>query len=61
FGEIGLTGEVRGVRQTGPRLAEAARMGLDRVFLAAPSGGASTPPGAHQISSVREIGAIVAT
>lgn len=61
FGEIGLTGEVRGVRQTGPRLAEAARMGLDRVFLAAPSGGVRTPPGAHSISSVRDIAAIVDT
>ncbi|TDB38491.1 MAG: DNA repair protein RadA [Actinobacteria bacterium] len=59
FGEIGLTGEVRGVRQTQPRLAEAARMGLGPVFLATPSSGARVPAGARSVASVREIAAII--
>ncbi len=35
FGEIGLTGEVRHISQTEKRLAEAARMGMDRAILPA--------------------------
>jgi DNA repair protein RadA/Sms len=59
FGEVGLTGELRSVRHTQPRLAEAARMGLDRVYLASPSGGSKAPAGTRTISSVREIPGIV--
>lgn len=59
FGEIGLTGEVRGVRQAAVRLAEAARMGLGPVFVAKPSGGARTPAGATAVSSVKEVPGIV--
>jgi DNA repair protein RadA/Sms len=33
FGEIGLTGEVRGVTQAAPRVAEAKRLGFTRVIL----------------------------
>ena len=33
FGEIGLTGEVRGISQMEARVKEAARMGFDRCIL----------------------------
>ncbi len=59
FGEIGLTGELRSVRQTAPRLAEAARMGLGPVYIAAPSRGAKVPVGARSVSSVRELAEII--
>jgi DNA repair protein RadA/Sms len=45
FGELGLTGEVRSVRQVEPRLREAARMGFSDVI---------GPPGAGGNVGVRE-------
>jgi len=33
FGEVGLAGELRAVPRPGPRLAEAAKMGFERVIL----------------------------
>ncbi len=59
FGEIGLTGEVRGVRQSSSRLAEAARMGLGPVFLAAPSRGSKVSTGMRPVGSVREVVEII--
>jgi DNA repair protein RadA/Sms len=39
MGEVGLTGEVRGVSQVGRRLGEASRMGCLRALMAPPRGG----------------------
>ncbi len=39
FGEIGLSGEVRGVGQTAQRLKEAAKLGFTRAFVPAPATG----------------------
>ena len=33
FGEVGLTGEIRGISQTEVRIKEAARMGFTRCIL----------------------------
>jgi DNA repair protein RadA/Sms len=54
FGEVGLTGEVRGVRHTPSRIAEAGRMGLGPVFLAASSASADGKASLRPISSVKE-------
>jgi len=35
FGEVGLSGEIRGVGQAGPRLKEAAKLGFNRCILPA--------------------------
>jgi DNA repair protein RadA/Sms len=56
FGEIGLSGEVRGVGQTAQRLKEAAKLGFDRAMtppeLAKRARRASSEPGIE----IREIG-----
>jgi len=54
FGEVGLTGEVRGVRHTPSRIAEAGRMGLGPVFIAASSASAVGRTQVRPIASVRE-------
>jgi predicted ATP-dependent serine protease len=51
---VGLTGEVRGVRHTPARIAEAGRMGLGPVFLAASSASAEGRSSVRPIGSVRE-------
>jgi len=54
FGEVGLTGEVRGVRHTPARIAEAGRMGLGPVFIAASSASVGGKAPVRAVASVRE-------
>ena len=44
FGEIGLSGEIRGVSQTEARLREAAKLGFRHAYLPAESGAPAAPP-----------------
>lgn len=53
FGEVGLGGEVRPVGQAERRIAEAARMGFDRVYLAADGVPARLPPGVEAVPLAR--------
>ena len=41
FGEIGLTGEIRHISQAEKRIAEAERMGMERILLPASNAGST--------------------
>jgi DNA repair protein RadA/Sms len=55
FGEVGLSGEIRGIPQSALRIREAAQMGFDRIIL--PSGNADqAETGEIELVGVRTIG-----
>ena len=59
FGEVGLTGELRGVRFTPERLAEAARLGFRHALVPpGPSGAAHAAPGGLRVSTVPSVKAL---
>jgi DNA repair protein RadA/Sms len=53
IGEVGLGGEVRPVAQTDRRIAEAANMGLSRVYVS--KRGASRPPTGTEVRTVASV------
>ena len=55
MGEIGLTGEVRGVPQVDRRLREVSRLGLDRCLVPETAGGESADRGGVETVSVRSV------
>ena len=57
LGEIGLGGEIRAVSQLERRLAEAARLGLTRAYVARTSGKVKAPSGLQVIgvANVRDL------
>ncbi|MEM8589552.1 MAG: DNA repair protein RadA [Pseudomonadota bacterium] len=56
FGEIGLSGEVRGVSQTEARLKEAAKLGFGRAIVPARSGARQRNKGLSRGPEMRQIG-----
>ncbi|MEO1226470.1 MAG: DNA repair protein RadA [Pseudomonadota bacterium] len=56
FGEIGLSGEVRGVSQTEARLKEAAKLGFSRAIVPARSGARQRNKGLSRGPEMRQIG-----
>ena len=56
FGEIGLSGEVRGVSQTEARLKEAAKLGFARAIVPARSGARQRNKGLSRGPEMRQIG-----
>ena len=57
FGEVGLSGEIRGIPQAAVRVREAIQMGFDRIVL--PSANADLPdlaPGGCTLCGVRTVG-----
>jgi DNA repair protein RadA/Sms len=60
FGEVGLVGEVRAVRQAGRRLGEAARLGLRRAVVPAASAATSEAPPGIALHGVRNVGELAA-
>lgn len=56
-GEVGLTGEIRPVTRSEQRIAEAQKLGFQRVFLAQGTKGVKAPPGVElvYVSQVTEV------
>ncbi len=59
FGEIGLTGEVRGVSHVHSRVKEASRLGFNTLVLPSANSGSVTPPKDVKITGVRTVGEVV--
>jgi DNA repair protein RadA/Sms len=55
FGEIGLSGEIRGVSQVDIRLREAEKMGFKKCFLPASGPGSGTTSGGMSLVGVRSL------
>jgi DNA repair protein RadA/Sms len=56
FGEVGLSGEIRGVPQAALRAREAAQMGFTRIVLPSANADASGAPADCQLVGVRSVG-----
>jgi DNA repair protein RadA/Sms len=55
FGEVGLTGEIRGISQTALRLREADRMGFSRCILPSTPGRENLPETNLRLSRIRSL------
>ena len=56
FGEIGLTGELRHISQTDKRIAECARMGVERIVLPATNVREINEPDGVELIGVKTLG-----
>ena len=56
FGEVGLSGEIRGIPQASLRVREAVQMGFSRVVMPAANVDAALADGTSELVGVRTVG-----